>query len=155
MERAASASLTSALAAGQADDLLTQVLEQTNALRGYVIKGEPKFLTTYQEADATFDKTLAAMGRPGRGRRPEGAHGQDADGHGRLARAHRRQGGGPDGRSGAPRRGRRPVGGQEPDWHPRHPEGHPRGRPADRPGRPGPSASGRCGSPICGWRWAG
>ena len=61
MERAASASLESALAAGQSDSLLTQVLEQTNALRGYVIKGEPKFLATYRESEAAFDKTLAAM----------------------------------------------------------------------------------------------
>ena len=61
MEQAASASLESALAAGQADSLLTQVLEQTNALRGYVIKGEPKFLATYRESEAAFDKTLAGM----------------------------------------------------------------------------------------------
>jgi methyl-accepting chemotaxis protein len=61
METAASASLQSALASGQADGLLTQVLEQTNALRGYVIKGEPKFLDTYRQSEAAFDKTLAAM----------------------------------------------------------------------------------------------
>jgi methyl-accepting chemotaxis protein len=47
--------------AGQADMLLTDVLEQTNALRGYVIKGEPKFLATYQESAADFDRTLNAI----------------------------------------------------------------------------------------------
>ena len=61
MEKAASASLSSALLSGQADGLLTQVLEQTNALRGYVIKGEPKFLATYRDSSAAFDKALAAM----------------------------------------------------------------------------------------------
>jgi methyl-accepting chemotaxis protein len=40
---------------------LTQVLEQTNALRGYVIKGDPKFLATYRESTAAFDKALADM----------------------------------------------------------------------------------------------
>src|ERR1700761_8510763 len=61
MEKAASASLESALLSGQADGLLTQVLEQTNALRGYVIKGDPKFLATYRESSAAFDKALAGM----------------------------------------------------------------------------------------------
>jgi methyl-accepting chemotaxis protein len=61
MEKAASASLSSALLSGQADGLLTQVLEQTNALRGYVIKGDPKFLATYRESSAAFDKALAGM----------------------------------------------------------------------------------------------
>src|ERR1700761_4652020 len=61
MEKAASASLDSALLSGQADGLLTQVLEQTNALRGYVIKGDPKFLATYRESATAFDKALAAM----------------------------------------------------------------------------------------------
>jgi methyl-accepting chemotaxis protein len=61
MEKAASASLASALLSGQSDGLLTQVLEQTNALRGYVIKGDPKFLATYRESTAAFDKALAAM----------------------------------------------------------------------------------------------
>ncbi len=59
---AAGAQSESALTlAGQADALLTDVLEQTNALRGYVIKGEPKFLATYQESAVAFDKTLDAM----------------------------------------------------------------------------------------------
>ena len=61
MEKAASASLASALLSGQADGLLTQVLEQTNALRGYVIKADPKFLATYQDSSAAFDKALAGM----------------------------------------------------------------------------------------------
>ena len=61
MEQAASASLDSALLSGQADGLLTQVLEQTNALRGYVIKGDPKFLATYRDSAAAFDKALSAM----------------------------------------------------------------------------------------------
>ena len=61
MEKAASASLSSALLSGQSDGLLTQVLEQTNALRGYVIKGDPKFLATYRDSTAAFDKALAGM----------------------------------------------------------------------------------------------
>jgi methyl-accepting chemotaxis protein len=61
MERAAAASNTSIMVSGEADALLTQVLEQTNALRGYVIRGDGKFLVTYRESRAAFDKALAEM----------------------------------------------------------------------------------------------
>jgi methyl-accepting chemotaxis protein len=61
MEAAAAASTASITVSGQADALLTQVLEQTNALRGYVIRGDGKFVVTYRESKAAFDKALAGM----------------------------------------------------------------------------------------------
>jgi methyl-accepting chemotaxis protein len=61
IDAAATGSDTSLVISGSADMLLTQVLEQTNALRGFVIKSDPKFAKTYQESKASFDKTLDGM----------------------------------------------------------------------------------------------
>jgi methyl-accepting chemotaxis protein len=58
---AATGSSVSLEISGHANMLLTQVLEQTNALRGFVIKGDPKFSKTYAESKTTFDKTLNDM----------------------------------------------------------------------------------------------
>jgi methyl-accepting chemotaxis protein len=46
----------------EAGALLTLILEQTNALRGYVIKGDVKFLKTYQETKKSFDAALNKLG---------------------------------------------------------------------------------------------
>jgi methyl-accepting chemotaxis protein len=55
---AAGDSASSLTLAARSQLLLTDILEQTNALRGYVIKGDPKFAATYRESKAAFDKTL-------------------------------------------------------------------------------------------------
>jgi methyl-accepting chemotaxis protein len=61
METAAAASEASLETSSDANALLTQVLEQTNALRGFVIKGDPKFYTTYKEAKISLSSALARM----------------------------------------------------------------------------------------------
>ena len=44
--------------AAQAEDIMVLVLEQQNALRGYVILGDPKFAKTYAESKDKFDTSL-------------------------------------------------------------------------------------------------
>jgi methyl-accepting chemotaxis protein len=56
----ASAQHTLTLSA-QGEQIMTLVLEQQNALRGYVIMGDPKFAKTYQESKAEFDAALVAF----------------------------------------------------------------------------------------------
>ncbi|NQE62013.1 methyl-accepting chemotaxis protein [Caulobacter sp. RHG1] len=56
----ASAQHTLTLSA-QGEQIMTLVLEQQNALRGYVTMGDPKFATTYQESKAEFDAALDAF----------------------------------------------------------------------------------------------
>jgi methyl-accepting chemotaxis protein len=58
IDAAANLSDADLVRARQAESLLTLVLEQTNALRGYVVKADPKFSATYQESKQTFDKAV-------------------------------------------------------------------------------------------------
>jgi len=61
-EQSASVSASSLAVSAHAEHLLTLILEETNALRGYVIKGDPKFAATYRESTAAFDKEIAWVG---------------------------------------------------------------------------------------------
>jgi len=61
MDTASTSSEASLVVSAQAQVLMTKVLEQTNAVRGYVIKGDPKFKDTYLESKTDFDKTLDKM----------------------------------------------------------------------------------------------
>ncbi|HJV43318.1 HAMP domain-containing methyl-accepting chemotaxis protein [Caulobacter sp.] len=47
--------------AAQAEEIMSLALEQQNALRGYVILGDPKFANTYAEAKEKFDQRLDAF----------------------------------------------------------------------------------------------
>ena len=47
--------------AAQAEEVMALVLEQQNALRGYVIMGDPKFADTYAESKDKFDARLDAF----------------------------------------------------------------------------------------------
>jgi len=61
MDAASQRSEASLVLSAQAQVLMSKVLEQTNAIRGFVIKGDPKFKDTYLESKTDFDKTLAKM----------------------------------------------------------------------------------------------
>jgi len=69
---AADRSDSSLVRSRQAENLLTLILEQTNALRGYVVKADPKFLATYQETKiASTGRWIRwTRHRPTRTRRP-------------------------------------------------------------------------------------
>jgi methyl-accepting chemotaxis protein len=61
MDAEAAASEASLETSSEANALLTQVLEQTNALRGFVIKGDPKFFATYKESKISLAGALDRM----------------------------------------------------------------------------------------------
>ena len=58
IDEATVASERSLTLAATAEQALTLILEQQNALRGYVLMGDAKFAKTYDESSAKFDKTL-------------------------------------------------------------------------------------------------
>ncbi len=61
IEDASVATQRSLTLSAQAEEIMTLVLEQQNALRGYVILGDPKFAKTYAEAKQKFDDRLDAF----------------------------------------------------------------------------------------------
>jgi methyl-accepting chemotaxis protein len=61
MDAEAAASEASLETSSEANALLTQVLEQTNALRGFVIKGDLKFFATYKESKISLAGALDRM----------------------------------------------------------------------------------------------
>ena len=58
IDEATVASERSLALAATAEEALTLILEQQNALRGYVLMGDKKFAKTYEETSAKFDQTL-------------------------------------------------------------------------------------------------
>ena len=58
IDEATVASERSLALAATAEEALTLILEQQNALRGYVLMGDKKFAKTYEESSAKFDQTL-------------------------------------------------------------------------------------------------
>ncbi len=61
IDEASVSSQRSLALAGQAEEVMALVLEQQNALRGYVILGDPKFVDTYAQAKSKFDTRLDAF----------------------------------------------------------------------------------------------
>ena len=61
IEDASVSSQRSLALVAQAEQIMTLVLEQQNALRGYVILGDPKFAKTYAESKEKFDASLEAF----------------------------------------------------------------------------------------------
>ncbi|HWU80944.1 MAG TPA: CHASE3 domain-containing protein, partial [Caulobacter sp.] len=61
IDEASVSSQRSLALAAQAEEVMALVLEQQNALRGYVILGEPKFVDTYAQSKDKFDARLDAF----------------------------------------------------------------------------------------------
>jgi methyl-accepting chemotaxis protein len=61
IEEASTSSQRSLRLAAQAEELMALVLEQQNALRGYVLMGDTQFVDTYHTATDDFDKALDAF----------------------------------------------------------------------------------------------
>jgi methyl-accepting chemotaxis protein len=61
IEKASTSSQRSLVLAGQAETMMGLILEQQNALRGYVLSEDPAFLAAYQDNAAAFDKALDAF----------------------------------------------------------------------------------------------
>jgi methyl-accepting chemotaxis protein len=61
IEKASTSSQRSLVLAGQAETMMGLILEQQNALRGYVLSDDAAFLAVYQDNAAAFDKALDAF----------------------------------------------------------------------------------------------
>jgi len=61
IEKASTSSQRSLVLAGQAETMMGLMLEQQNALRGYVLSDNPAFVELYQTNAAQFDKALDAF----------------------------------------------------------------------------------------------
>ena len=61
IEKASTSSQRSLVLAGQAETMMGLILEQQNALRGYVLSDDPAFLAVYQDNAGAFDKALDAF----------------------------------------------------------------------------------------------
>jgi len=61
IDKAATSSQRSLLLAGQAETMMSLILEQQNALRGYALNGDASFVQTYQDKAGEFDTLLNAF----------------------------------------------------------------------------------------------
>jgi len=61
IDKASTSSQRSLVLAGQAETMMSLILEQQNALRGYALTDDPAFAEVYQDNAAEFDKALDAF----------------------------------------------------------------------------------------------
>ncbi len=61
IDKASTSSQRSLTLAGQAETMMSLILEQQNALRGYVLSDDAAFVAVYQDNAAEFDKALDAF----------------------------------------------------------------------------------------------